>query len=246
MEEIKMSPKELRMAIDNGKVLGQGMFGTVFTYKDKLIKLDKQLYSLLKGNHLSNFDWVIEHVYKYYQDDFNNRNQIEELVKRQPNVTLTKLPTGIVTLTDVNPRFMGISPGIIIPYHKDHENIKMLDAKDYKKLLTILKKLLLAVKELADNEISQEDLITMHSYRPSDYNVLYKGDTPQIIDLSGELIKTGKEFTDAKIMYYGLGNIILDYFKLNDLELPISRDDVETLEQNQYLLEELERQTRGK
>ena len=49
MEEIKLSPEELKKAIEFGKLIGDGFFSKVFTYKGRLIKMDKELYNLLKN-----------------------------------------------------------------------------------------------------------------------------------------------------------------------------------------------------
>ena len=249
MEELKLTPEELKIAIENSKVLGKGFFGTTFTYQDKLIKLDNRLFDILKSNDLENCRWAADHIYKWDKSDFNSRTQIEELVKRQPNITLTKLPLGIVTLKGVEQKNIGISPGILIPYHKDHEMLEKLSKDDYKKILIILKKLLLAVRELADNEIAQNDLYNPFNGRgkkSNQYNVMYQGDTPQIIDMSGSEIKVGKEYRNAKLMYQGLGNIIMDYFDFNNLKSPYDMDKVESEQQVHDMINEFEKETKGK
>lgn len=234
MEVLELSPEELKDVISLGKVIGEGFFGTVFTYRDRLIKLDSNLYFQLRANAKK----FSNHVVREIHPDFSNPSQIEELVRRQPNITLTKLPLGIVTIKDTN-----ISPGIIIPYHRDHDKLETLARDDYKKVLIILRKLLDAVKELADNQISQEDLIQygdrFHPKKRS-YNVLYQGDTPQIIDLSGRYIKAGKEFQDALAMYNGLGNIILDYFTFNGIETEHKRNDISSFEEAEEMIDELD------
>ncbi len=242
MQEIKVSPKELKQIIENGKLLGAGFFGTVFTYKDHLIKLDERLYNLIKVNDPIFSDSVVKDFYRFETDDFQDRKQIEALARKQKDITLTKLPEGIVTLKDVPDRIEGVSPGIIIPYHKNHQQLELLDPKEYKKVLIILKKLLLEVKELADNRIAQNDLV---HYGKTDkkkrgYNVMYKDNNPQIIDLSGDFVKVGDEFTNSDEMYNSLSNVFLDYFYLNDLPLPVDREEVKTYKDNEDLLKELE------
>ncbi len=239
MRELKVSPEELKNIIDNGKTLGKGFFGTVFTYKDKLIKLDNSLYNLLKINDPILAREVVEDHYKFpdQREDFNNRDQIEYLSGMQKNIKLTKLPEGIVTLKDVNSKINGISPGIIIPYHMNHQKLEKLSKKDYQKVLIILKNLLLAVRELADNRIAQEDLIEANSKNKHKYNVMYKDTTPQIIDLSGDLVAEGDYFINAKEMYKQLGSIIFDFAD----ETNIKRVDLSSFEENKELLEEFER-----
>ena len=239
MKELKVSPEELKNIIDNSKMLGKGFFGTVFTYKDKLIKLDNNLYNLLKINDPIFSKEVIEDYYKYSdkREDFNSRDQIEYLSNQQKYVKYTKLPEGIVTLKNVNSKINGISPGIIIPYHKDHQKLEYLSKKDYQKVLIILKNLLLAVKELADNKIAQEDLVEANSQNKHKYNVMYKDTTPQIIDLSGDFIMEGDYFINAKEMYNQLGHIIFNFIDNQD----IKKEELTSFEENKELLEEFER-----
>ena len=239
MKEVKVSPEELKNIIDNSKIIGSGFFGTVFTYKDHLIKLDKSLFKLLDINDIRFAKELIEDHYKYsdQREDFNDRDQIEYLSNHQKDIKYTKLPEGIVTLKDVNSKVNGISPGIIIPYHKDHQKLEKLSKKDYQKVLIVLKNLLLAVKELADNRIAQEDLIEANSKNKHKYNVMYKDTTPQIIDLSGDLVAEGEYFINAKEMYRGLGDIIFDFAD----ETNIKRVDLSSFEENKELLEEFER-----
>ena len=243
MEELKVSPKELKTIIENGKLLGQGFFGTVFTYRDKLIKLDRNLYSLLHANDIILSNHVVKDRYRFDTKDFQNRKQIEELSKKQKDITLTKLPEGIVTLKDVPEELSNISPGIIIPYHKDHEKLEKLSPSEYKRVLIILKKLLLAVKELADNRISQNDFADYgddNDFDKRSYNVMYKGDTPQIIDMSGYFVKVNDEFIDASNMYRDLSNILIDYFCLYNIKSNAVRGKITTYDEDKELLNRLE------
>ena len=236
MKELNVSPEELKNIIENGRILGKGFFGTVFTYQDKLIKLDNTLYNLLKINDKTLSRNIVEDFYRFDDRcvDFNNRSQLEYLASKQKDIKLTKLPEGIVTLKDVSPRITGISPGIIIPYHKNHQKLELLSKKDYQKVLIILRKLLLAVKELADNKISHEDLRSRN--KKEEYNVLYKGDTPQIIDLSGDLIAEGDDFINAREMYIGLGEIIFNFMK--DDYITSKMPKLTTYEENREFLNE--------
>ena len=81
MEEIKLTPEELKKAIDFGKLIGSGFFSSVFTYKGRLIKLDKELYRLLKANDSSISKEMVKRRYRWDQEDFNDRDQLEELEK---------------------------------------------------------------------------------------------------------------------------------------------------------------------
>ena len=248
MEELKVTPSELKELISCGKMVGKGFFSATFEYKDRLIKLDRTLYELIKANDIIFARKMLEYHYQFRQRNFNEPEQIEKLVTKQKDITLTKLPTGIVTLDGVGEKFKDIVPGIIIPYHKDHQDLELLKKGEYKQILMVLKKLLLAVKELADNEIAQEDL-SRYEYRPpykAFYNVLYKDDTPQIIDMSGDFIKVDDAFIDASRMYRQLGNIFIDFFNYKNIPSLYQKEEVDSYSKNKDLLKDFADKTRGK
>ena len=248
MEELKLTPADLKGVIECGRIVGSGEFGVVFTYKDRLIKLDRYLYEIIKNYTGRNINYELDKYYEYETRKFFDPEQIEELTKRQKNVKLTKLPEGIITFTDVSPKVKLFTPGIIIPYHKDHHKLEELDPRDAKTVLIILKKLLLIVEELEDNKISQEDIAQYNDFdiEKRHYNILYKDTTPQMIDMSGYFIKVGKDFYNAKNMYRELGKMILDYFFFNDIKtIPFySRETITTYEENERLIREFEEKTK--
>lgn len=247
MEELSITPKELKQLIDDSKMIGGGFFGTVFEYKDRLIKLDNVLYNLLQVNSAKFADQLYREHYGLHIKELNNPNhismrnfanpkQIELLASKQEKIALTQMPKGIVRVGET-------VPGIIIPYHKDYQNISLLPQDDYLLLLKILRKLLLAVKELADNEIAHHDLVHTDRWGINrDYNVLYKDSTPQIIDIDGRLIACGDDFKDAQQMYNQLGDIILGYFKVNGLTTSLRPKMINDEKDAALLIDELEEQ----
>ena len=249
MEEINLTPKELKSIIDKEKAIGFGFFGAVITYGSKLLKIDKGLYQKLKDAQVYESNYIVDTYYHNNgKKDFQDRNQIEELVNKQKDIKLTKLPLGIITLKDVSKDIYDISPGIIIPYHKGYDKLENLNYKNYKRLLIILKKLLLAVKELEDNRIAQEDLIQYNEFDivKRQTNVLYKDYTPEIIDMSGFFVKVGNTYIDSKNMYRDLSDIFLDYCFFNGLKSSFTREKVTTYEENKEILSELESYLKGK
>ncbi len=238
MEEISFTPKELKEIVDSADLIGSGGFGAVIEYKTRLLKIDINLYRKLRKIESYQVNRVVREYYEY-SNDFQDRKQIEELIKKQKDITLTKLPEGIITLKDISGNK---SPGIIIPYHKGYEKLEKLDYHEYKRVLIILRKLLMAVKELEENKISQEDLIQYNEFglNKRSMNVLYKDDTPQIIDMSGFFVKVGDKFYNAKNMYMDLSNILIDYCFFNDIKSPYKREKVENYEQDKEIIDELE------
>ncbi len=248
MEELKLSPSELKEIIAQGKIVGSGEYGIVFTYKDRLIKLDRYVYEIIRQNHAR---WLNEELDKYYE--YGRRylfdpEQIEELVKRQKNVRLTRLPEGILSFRDTSSRVMEFNPGIIIPYHRGYHKLEELDPHDTKTVLIILKKLLMIAQELENNEICQEDIAQYEDFEieKRHYNILYRGTTPQMIDMSGYFVRVGNEFYSAKNMYRDLSKLILDYFFFNNIstDMRITRDSIETYELDAELVREFEEKTR--
>ena len=243
MEEIKLTPQELKEAIDFGKLIGTGFYGSVFTYKGRLIKLDKNLYSYLKSaKPYEATRKVMEHYYFRVKEDFNNRDQIEELSKRQPRVR-TKLPEGIISFRDVNSEINGLSPGIIIPYLEGYENIKKISKDDYKRILFVLRTIFNDIRNLADNSISQEDIIGNSHY--GDPNVLQKKDDAQLIDMSGEYVTVGSTFTTPIYMYKDFARLIYKYYEANELKKPYPVKEI-TEDKLVEIITEFDKQTRRK
>ena len=249
MEEIKLTPEELKKAIDFGKLIGSGFFSSVFTYKGRLIKMDNVLYKLLKANDPRFARDVINDHYRWNQNDFNDRDQLEELAKRQSKI-IPKVPEGIITIKDTNSNINGISPGIIIPHFKDYENLKKLSPTEYKQLLIILKKVLNAIKSLADNEIAQEDIFHVETNKDSDhsslydYNIVYKGNDAQMIDLSGPMVKVGKDFTNANGMYKEFAELINHYYQENNFTPIYNSNDNITEDNLSRMITEFDRQAK--
>lgn len=243
MEEIKLTPEELKQAIDFGKLIGSGFFSSVFTYKGRLIKLDKQLYKLLKANDPTLSTEMVERRYRWEQEDFNDRDQLEELEKRQPLIR-PRVPEGIVTLKGVDSKIDGLSPGIIVPQFKGYKSLTKISKSDYKRLLIILRKIFDDIKNLADNEISNEDLGARR--KTSDFNILQKGDDAQIIDMSGPFVTVGETYNGPKYMYEDFAALINHYYKTNGLE-PIYEENDDIDEQKlAEMITEFDKQTRKK
>lgn len=247
MEEIKLTPKELKEAIDFGKLIGSGFFSSVFTYKGRLIKMDNILYNLLKNNDPRTSADTIKYQYRWDQQDFNNREQLELLEKKQPYIR-PKVPEGIITIKGIDPEVDGVSPGIIIPEFKGYSDLGKISKDDYKRLLILLRKLFDDIKSLADNEIAQEDLFRPDLRKNKDhhYNIIQKNNDPQIIDMSGPLVKVGKDFTDASRMYSEFAGLINHYYRENGLK-PIYEENTDLTEkQLSEMITEFDKQTRKK
>ena len=249
MEEIKLTPEELKEAIDVGKLIGSGFFSSVFTYKGRLIKMDENLFRLLRANHPMFSNRVVRDRYRWDKDDFNNRDQLEELEKRQPKIR-PRVPEGIITFKSDDSRINGISPGIIIPYFEGYENLKKIPVTEYKQLLILLKKVLDDIKNLADNEIAQEDLFHNSSREDSlnkelyDYNIIQKNGDAEIIDMSGPLVKVGKDFDGAQKMYSDFARMMNYYYKVNGLKPIYDENDNLSEDDLSRMITEFDKATR--
>ena len=243
MEELRLSPLEFKNIIDYESIIGHGNFGTIITYKDKLLKIDNYLFSKIKNNNSYYSKKIIEDYYKNDIRDFDDKKQIEYLSNIQKNVKLTKLPEGIITLKEVDSKIMNVSPGIIIPYHKDYQKLEKLPLDNYKSILIILRKLLLSLRELEENKISQEDLASYGEdcvIYDRKYNVLCKDETPEIIDMDGFYVKVGDNFVSCDNMYREFCNIILDYYYFYGIKSNIIRGTITSYDESFALLKRLE------
>lgn len=243
MKEIKLSPQELKEAIDFGKLIGSGFFSSVFTYKGRLIKLDKDLYRLLKNKDPKLSTDAVKTHYKWDIEDFNDRDQLEELERRQPFIRPI-VPEGIVTLKDVDSKINGVSPGIIIHPFTDYQNLSKVPKDDYKRLLILFKKVFEDLKNLADKQIAQEDI--MGHVKSKDFNILQKGDDPQLIDMSGQMVTVGGNFTTPNEMYRDFGRLINYYYHIIGLT-PVRNPECEISEEVLIdMITEFEKQTKNK
>lgn len=240
MEELEVSPRKLKEMIDNGTFIGKGNYGSVFTYQDRLIKLDNLLYSLLKDSKKEESERKVYYRYLGGRENFNDIKQIEWLSGKQKDVKLTKLPQGVLRLVDVNYQNVGLIPGIIIPYLKGYDKLEKFDKRNQKNVLIILKRLLEEVRELEENHISQEDLYHPSGIVNRNYNIMYKDDNPMIIDMSGVNINCGDKYKDSKSMYIELGQVIIDFLNYYHIESPYPRWYTDTFDKNKELVSELE------
>ena len=247
MENIKLTPEELKNIIDFGKLIGSGFFGSVFTYKGKLIKMDNILYNLLQVNDKNVSKEVIKDRYKWEKQDFSNREQLELLSQKQ-NKIRPKVPEGVITINSPDSKIDGISPGIIIPHFKDYQSLGNVSKTEYRQLLILLRKVFDDIKSLADNEIAQEDLFTRpkHPNEMGHYNIIQKGNDAQIIDMSGPLVKVGKDYENPNKMYADFANLINYYNEINGLEQIYQEDSKITEDKLNIMLNEFEKQTKNK
>ena len=240
MEELKVSPIGLKQIVDDGIKVGEGYYGIVFTYQDRLIKLDKVLYNLLKNHTSGECYEIVNYRYLGGREDFNNPEQIEKLSNMQSRVKLTRLPLGIVTLKDVDYKNMNLCSGIIIPYLKEYLMLECLPKNDLAKVLKVLKNLLLEVRELDDNGIYQKDMYHLDGKGGTGYNIMYKGINPQIVDMSGEDVTIDGNKVDRMTMYIELGNVIIDFLEFNGIIPPYNRFYTDDYDKNKELIKKLE------
>lgn len=208
MKNLNYTSSEMKTIIDNSKLISDnGFSSTVFLHGNNLIKLDKNLYSLLKVNSLYLADRVFKNVYMWNKVPFVDLEQIEYLQSVQPNIKLTDFDLGVVL---VNDRVCGIN----LCNHTDYKDLTYLDT-NLETSLKILENILLAIKELEDNEISHLDLSKAQKGGNPTLNILYKNTDIKLCDLSGKFITYGSNF-NKEGMYLEYVNVYK--FLLNKLK----------------------------
>ncbi len=194
MEVLNFDSFTLKDAIDKGKVIGRnGSNGVVFSHGENLIKLHKRLFSLLEVNCRELANHVFKDVFRYDDEPFVRKEQIEYLLSIQENVTLTDFDKGIVL---VNERICG---SILTP-HLDYKDLTDYNPNSLSELLKILENILLALRELEKNGVSHLDLAMNEKGFEPTLNVLYKGIDIKLCDLSGEFVTYGK-YASPNLMY---------------------------------------------
>ena len=222
MKDLNYTSSEMKTVIDNSKLISDnGFSSTVFLHGNDLIKLDKNLYSLLKVNSLGLADRVFKNVYMWNNKPFVEREQIEYLQSKQPGIKLTNFDLGVVL---VNDRVCGIN----LFNHTDYKDLTYIDT-DLETSLKILENILLAVKELENNEISHLDLSKAQRGCEPTLNILYRGTDIKLCDLSGRFITYGSNF-NKEGMYLEYVNVYK--FLLNKLKekYPELKEFLSTLE----------------
>ena len=195
MEVLSFDSFSLKDAITDGKVISQnGTFGAVFLHGSSLLKLDKRLFSLIDINCRELANHVFKDVYRYNDEPFVNKEQIEYFLSLQSQIALTDFDKGIVL---VNDRVCGT----ILTPHLDYKDLTDYKPTSLSELLKILENLLMTLRELEEHGISHEDLAMGENYRSPTFNVLYKDTDVKLCDLSGRFVNYGDKF-NPNMMYY--------------------------------------------
>ena len=210
--------------------------------------MDDNLYRLLKVNSPNASKDVIKDRYKWENEDFNDRDQIEELQRKQPLIR-PRVPEGIITIKSDDSKINGISPGIIIPYFKGYKDFSHVSKSDYKKLLILLRKVFDDIRNLADNEIAQEDLFRSkikNGVEECGYNIVQKNDDAQLIDMSGQFVTVGNDFHGPNLMYEDFAKMMNYYYRANGLEPIYDNEENLTEDDLSRMITEFEKQTKNK
>ena len=194
MELLEFNPTTLKDYIEEGTLVSdKGFSSTVFLHGNSLIKLYKRLYQDLKVNSRNLAERRFNDIYRWGKRPFVNPDQIEYLSSIQPHIHLTDFDKGIVKVNDQ-------VCGVILTNHLDYQDLTNIEGNNKKQILTILKNILLSLKELEQNGISHLDLAMAERGKKPTLNVLYKGEDTKLCDLSGKFITYGEDF-DPYTMY---------------------------------------------
>ncbi len=138
--------------------------GTVHLENGKKYKLDRAFVEDMKRRH----DATLDH----YGVD---RNQIEWLSSKRNDVTLSTLPSGIIT-------FEGIDVGVIYPrFFYDYDSFNNMSREDTLLILKNIRSAISKNEELLSNGIVNINFVTK--------DIMYCSDDVQLIDLDGSHIK---------------------------------------------------------
>jgi|LSQX01.2.fsa_nt_gb hypothetical protein len=170
-----------------------------------------------KGSDADIYEMPNGLAYKFYRkipftDPNGYEKHISDLVEKQKNIRLTKLPLGIIKVNNQ-------TAGCFMVKHANHLDMNKFKTLRPKAQLLVLHTLITKVQELVANNIYHLDL-KHESMIDSKSNILIskKGDV-QIIDFDGgsaEIVKTNDASGIENFVYTSLGELIFSqlYAKL--------------------------------
>ena len=201
MEILSYSPNSLKDTIDESVLVSEaGFSGAIFLHGSTLIKLDKELYHYLKINSKIFANSVVEDRYRYDDEPFVSKEQIEYLERKQKDIHLTEFDRGIVLVKDK-------ICGVILEPHLDYHDLTNSKIENPRTILKILRNILAAIRELELNEISHLDLAKGEKGKEPTLNILHKDENIKLCDLSGKYITYGDKF-NPQAMYQEYAMVI--------------------------------------
>lgn len=218
MVNFDVNLKHFRKLLGCSMTVGRGHFNRVLYNREDgiLFKVNKRVYN--------NF------CPDYGQETYDEKeclrsfshtidvDQLEYFSNVQKNISLTKLPYGLI-------RCEGINAGVLLPYHYDYFNMGRMLLTN-KELLKYLEMLLERIRELELNKIVQTDLAcnffsTMDDYGRGDLNIVINSDDMQLIDLDGDFVKYNT-LDQLYSMYIEFIKVLDIYNDLNNLHFTLS------------------------
>ncbi len=178
MKKINLTKEELdslikknyRVDKNSGYISNAGSFGIVLPYEGDL---GLKILAPLAVKGYFDEDALEENISPYH---LISPRQIEYLSEKQSKIKLSSLPEGVAYYNDK-------AVAIILRYFNNHKNLLELYNEDSTIIISILEKVLYAVRELMENDIYQMDVKESNFlYSQLDYKV-------EPIDLDGPLIK---------------------------------------------------------
>ena len=213
MEILSYSPDSLKDTIDESVLISEaGFSGAVFLHGSTLIKLDKGLYHYLKINSKIFANSVVENRYRYDNEPFVSKEQIEYLERKQKDIHLTEFDRGIVLVKDK-------ICGVILEPHLDYHDLTNSKIENPRTLLKILRNVLAAIHELEVNKISHLDLAKGEKGKEPTLNILHKEENIKLCDLSGSFITYGNKFNPRE-MYQEYASVIKILLKKMKIMFP--------------------------
>lgn len=213
MVNLNVDLKHFKKILGCSMTVGSGHFSRVLYNKedDILIKVSKHVYR----NFCPDYgDYTYDNRKCLRENShFVDEDQIEYFSRIQSNVSLTKLPYGIVKCD-------GINAGILLPYHVGYTNMGRILFNN-SSLLKYLEMLFERIRELELNKIVQTDLAcnffsnTDNNGR-GDFNIVINNNDMQLIDLDGAFVNYNN-LNDIHCMYLEFIKILDIYNYLNNV-----------------------------
>ena len=232
-KNVYLSNKELKSLRTKCPIIGRGTEGTLFyvgqglvykVYHDFENQINLQFPKIYDSegvniskisikNHLQ----ITPERYPLFYNEENVRlfkeEALENAILRQKNIKLTTLPLGILY---VDKRLKGC-----LKYHSLSTNIFNTRLFNQKTRLQILKKILLKIEELIDNNIYHVDICQKPTFESKNTNILFRWNfNPEIVDLEGKSTIYTENFSNIfkQRVELGLGILFFELLAKKSIE----------------------------
>ena len=226
--EVSYNFEELKKFIERGEKIHYGESNSFVYYDELLIKFYPEMYQQFKKHKDIDEENIMRIFYdnnKNLTNPFVNFKQLNYLMDKASNITLSKLPQGILY-------FNKVPVGIIQPYFEKHKWLHYLEDISHKEMYYLTRNILLALRELEENGIYRLGI--------NRNNIVYNGVKPELVDLCGSDLAYGENEELKQSVYCDYLDLLYSLIKRQSFDANLFREFKDILSITNCTYEECE------